>query len=200
MEPWKFGLVQIGLVYMGAFAGTLVGKLLGGYVVDASLIAWRAHWKQRGIESVYAEQRLWSLLVFLPMGIAGWLLYGYGIGERMHWPVSVVAGQGMTYAYFNIISAVVQTYLVEVEPHAGIYVVTFVNTIKFVFAFGVPFFLPNWVLPSTHAFETAYIVQMVVGVVLCLGTVSLALFLRQGALKSKPGQLALKVDLGRWGI
>lgn len=84
--PWQFDAVHIGLVYLGALAGTLVGKLLGGYVVDASLILWRDHWAKEGVDEAYAEQRLWSLLVFLPMGIAGWLCYGYGIGERMHWP------------------------------------------------------------------------------------------------------------------
>lgn len=73
--------MSIGAVYMGALIGAVIGKLLGGYLVDITLIAWR---KRK--QSVYPEQRLWALLLYLPLGITGLLCYGYGIGEKMRWP------------------------------------------------------------------------------------------------------------------
>lgn len=97
--------------------------------------------------------------------------------------VSVVAGQGLYYMYFNIVSSVLQTYVVEVEPYSAAIVICFMNFVKCVYAFGVPFFEPAWVLPSSSVFETSFIVQMVVTVVLSLLSVSLALFLRNGAFK-----------------
>jgi hypothetical protein len=196
--PWSFDSVKIGAVYMGALIGAVVGKLLGGYVVDVSLIRWR---NRSGL--IYPEQRLWALLAFLPFGIIGLLCYGYGIGQKMSWPVAVVVGQGFFYFFFNIVSSTTQTYVVEVEPYAANSVICFMNFVKCVYAFGAPFFITEWALPSGHAFEVSFIVQMVVNVVICLLVVSLATFLRNGVFKGKPQyhadgkrQLAMRVAIG----
>ncbi|PWN31541.1 MFS general substrate transporter [Meira miltonrushii] len=181
--PWKFGNVAIGGLYMSAFVGAIIGKLLGGYIVDSGLIMWRKN------RTAYAEQRLWALLIFLPFGIVGLLCYGFGIGQKMQWPVSIIPGQAASYLYFNIVSSVIQTYLVEVEPASATPVITFMNLVKCVFSFGVPFFVPAWALESNPStgFQTSFIIQMVVNVVLCFITVSLAIFLRNGLYKWQKG-------------
>lgn len=179
--PWNFENVAIGGLYMSAFVGAIIGKLLGGYIVDSGLIIWR----KNPSRPVYAEQRLWALLIFLPFGIVGLLCYGFGIGKKMHWPVAIIPGQAASYLYFNIVSSVVQTYLVEVEPASATPVITFMNLVKCVFSFGVPFFVPAWALESnpSNGFQISFIIQMVVNVVLCFFTVSLAFFLRNGLYK-----------------
>lgn len=80
--PYSFTPVQVGGVYMSALIGAVFGKLLGGYLVDFSLLKWRA------IPNavIYPEQRLWALPAFLPIGIVGLLCYGYGLGGKMAWP------------------------------------------------------------------------------------------------------------------
>lgn len=177
--PWHFGNVAIGGLYMSAFVGAIIGKLLGGYIVDSGLIIWRKN------RTPYAEQRLWALLIYLPFAIVGLLCYGFGIGKKMQWPIAIIPGQAASYLYFNIVSSVVQTYLVEVEPASATPVITFMNLVKCVFSFGIPFFVPAWALESNSptGFQTSFIIQMAVNVVLCFITVSLALFLRNGLYK-----------------
>lgn len=191
--PWHFGNVAIGGLYMSAFVGAIIGKILGGYTVDSMLIFWR----KNPSRPIYAEQRLWALLFYLPFGIVGLLCYGFGIGKKMDWPVAIIPGQAASYLYFNIVSSVVQTYLVEVEPASATPVITFMNLVKCVFSFGVPFFVPAWALESNPltGFQTSFIIQMVVNVVLCFITVSLAIFLRNGLYRWQRGEIELKSTL-----
>lgn len=86
LPPYSFDAVQIGGVYMSALIGAIFGKLLGGYIVDVSLLKWRARTNADGTPNrIYPEQRLWALLAFLPMGIIGLLCYAYGLADQMAW-------------------------------------------------------------------------------------------------------------------
>lgn len=197
--PYNFNPVQVGGVYMSALIGAIFGKLLGGYIVDVALLTWRSRVNADGTpNAVYAEQRLWSLLAFLPLGIVGLLCYGFGLGNKMSWPVAVIPGQAFYYTFFNIISSILQTYCVEIEPYSGVHLISFLNFVKCAWAFGISFYVPPWALPSAHSFYTSFVVQMVVIVVLIFLVVAMASVLRQGAIPRRGGRKALepRIHLG----
>lgn len=101
--------------------------------------------------------------------------------------VSVIPGQAFYYAYFNIISGVLQTYCVEIEPISGVHLISFLNFVKCAYAFSIPFYVPEWALPLGPKFYKSFIVQMIVVIVLVALVIGMAMVLRNGSIPRRNG-------------
>lgn len=112
--------------------------------------------------------------------------------------VSVIPGQAFYYCFFNIISGILQTYCVEIEPRAGIHLISFLNFVKCTWAFGIPFYVPVWALPSPHAFKTSFIIQMIIMIALIALVCLMASLLRHGSLPHRNGRkpIPVRFDIG----
>lgn len=80
-QPWKSGLT-----YISTIIGSLIAIFSGGRFSD--LVADRLTRKNNGIRT--PEMRLPALLVSLVTGPLACILYGVGLGKRLHWMCSVV--------------------------------------------------------------------------------------------------------------
>lgn len=90
-----------------------------------------------------------------------------------------------------------QTYCIEIEPLSGVHLISFLNFVKCAWAFGTPFFVPPWALPSAHAFKTSYVIQMVVVIILVALISVMAFFLRSGGIPRRNGKpISPRIHIG----
>ncbi|KAG7663035.1 uncharacterized protein J8A68_003462 [[Candida] subhashii] len=89
--PYNFSANGVGLTNLGAFGGSVIGMVCGGYVVDHSSI-WLAR-RNNGI--LEPEFRLYSMIIPTITNAGGLLAYGLGSYYEAHWAISVVIGQGL---------------------------------------------------------------------------------------------------------
>lgn len=119
------------------------------------------------------EYRLYTLLFATPLLLLGLLLFGLGLEHEKEWPMIIIGGVGVYYMGLNVLTGVVQTYMVDCDPQKAMGSIALFNFIKCVFAFAVPFFVPEWAF--TKGFKNAYVTQgvlvTVLGLALAIGLV-----------------------------
>ncbi|SNX85883.1 related to multidrug resistant protein [Melanopsichium pennsylvanicum] len=166
--PWNFTNVQVGLSFLAAAVGALIGKFAGGYVSDWTVNFFvRRNSSGSSLSKRVPEYRLWALLphtVFLTIGL---LLYGIGYAKEMAWPVEVIGGMGVYYVANSAAGGILQTYIIESYITKAVHGIAIFNFVKCVLAFSAPFFAPEW---AFEGFTKAYVVQAVVTAALTLVT------------------------------
>lgn len=121
------------------------------------------------------EYRLYTLFFATPLLLVGLLLFGLGLENQKEWPIIIIGGIGVYYVGLNILTGVVQTYMVDSYQTRAMGSIALFNFIKCVFAFAVPFFVPEWAF--TKGFKNAYVTQGVLVTVLGLAlTLSLVIW------------------------
>ncbi|CDW99245.1 hypothetical protein [Sporisorium scitamineum] len=83
--PWHFTNVQVGLSFIAAAVGALIGLFAGAYA-------------------------LLPHTVLLSIGL---VLYGIGYSNKMKWSVGVIGGIGIYYVCVAAAGAILQTYIIE---------------------------------------------------------------------------------------
>jgi MFS family permease len=106
--PYLFTPAQVGLMSLPPLIGNILGTVVGAPITDR-LILHLAR-KNKGIYE--PEMRLWLLLVFAPIFPAGMILFGYGLGLGMSWPV-VAMGLGLMGFAMTPIASVALSYLTD---------------------------------------------------------------------------------------
>lgn len=171
--PWLFTNVQVGLSFLAAAAGALIGKFAGGYVSD-----WTVNYFVRRNSNGSSEgkrvpeYRLWALLPHTVLLTLGLLLYGIGYAKKLSWPVEVIGGIGVYYISNAAAGGILQTYIIESYITKAVHGIALFNFVKCCLAFSVPFFVPEW---SFKGFTKAYVVQAVVTAALTLATLAVLL-------------------------
>lgn len=162
--PWHFTNVQVGLAFIAAAVGALIGKFAGGYVSD-----WTVDFfvRRSGSNARIPEYRLWALLPHVVLLTLGLLLYGIGYNNKLGWPVEVVGGIGVYYVSNSAAGGILQTYIIESYITKAVHGIALFNFVKCCLAFSAPFFVPEW---AFQGFTKAYVVQAVVTAALTLAT------------------------------
>lgn len=157
--PWHFTNVQVGLSFLAAAVGALIGKFAGGFVSDSTV----NFFVRRNSGSIdgprVPEYRLWALLPQVPLLVIGLLLYGIGYQKKLDWPVEVIGGIGVYYVANSAAGGILQTYIIETYFTKAVHGIALFNFVKCCLAFSAPFFVPEW---SFEGFTKAYVVQAAV--------------------------------------
>jgi MFS family permease len=106
--PYNFTPAQVGLMSLPPLIGNILGTAIGAPITDR-LILYLAR-RNKGIYE--PEMRLWLLLIFAPIFPAGIILFGYGLGLGMSWPV-VAMGSGLMGFAMTPIASVALSYLTD---------------------------------------------------------------------------------------
>ncbi|CBQ68484.1 related to multidrug resistant protein [Sporisorium reilianum SRZ2] len=166
--PWHFTNVQVGLAFIAAAVGALIGKFAGGYVSDWTVDFFvRRNSSSSNEGKRVPEYRLWALLPHTVLITVGLLLYGIGYNNKLGWPVEVIGGIGVYYVANSAAGGILQTYIIESYITQAVHGIALFNFVKCVLAFSAPFFVPEW---AFEGFTKAYVVQAVVTAALTLAT------------------------------
>lgn len=113
-EPYNFTTNQTGLTYLANVIGSTVGCFLGGSLSDvvAEFLARR----NKGIKE--PEHRLWLGIIPLLLHPAGFLLYGIGAAQKLHW-VALVFGIGFISATLPMGSLIALNYVIDCYKEAA---------------------------------------------------------------------------------
>lgn len=175
--PWQFTNVQVGLSFLAAAVGALIGKFAGGYVSDSTVNFLVRRNNSGSLEGKRVpEYRLWALLPHTILLTIGLLLYGIGYAKELSWPVEVIGGIGVYYVANSAAGGILQTYIIESYITKAVHGIALFNFVKCCLAFSAPFFVPEW---SFEGFTKAFVVQAVVTAALTL--VTLAVLIGFGA-------------------
>lgn len=168
--PWHFTNVQVGLTFLAAAVGAVIGKFAGGYVSDSTVnffVRRNSNGSDQGKR--VPEYRLWALLPHTVLLTVGLLLYGIGYAKEMAWPVEVIGGIGVYYVANSAAGGILQTYIIESYITQAVHGIALFNFVKCCLAFSAPFFVPEW---SFEGFTKAFVVQAVVTAALTLATLA----------------------------
>ncbi|SPC63137.1 related to multidrug resistant protein [Ustilago sp. UG-2017b] len=167
--PWTFTNVQVGLSFLAAAVGALIGKFAGGYLSDKTVdffVGRNSNGSNQGRR--VPEYRLWALLPHVILLTVGLLLYGIGYAKEMAWPVEVIGGISVYYVANSAAGGILQTYIIESYITKAVHGIALFNFVKCCLAFSAPFFVPEW---AFEGFTKAYVVQAVVTAALTLVTI-----------------------------
>ncbi|EST04472.1 Major facilitator superfamily [Kalmanozyma brasiliensis GHG001] len=165
--PWLFTNVQVGLAFLAAAVGALIGKFAGGYISDKTVDFFVRRHSGSSDGKRVPEYRLWALLPHVVLLTIGLLLYGIGYAKELSWPVEVIGGIGVYYVANSAAGGILQTYIIESYITKAVHGIALFNFVKCVLAFSAPFFVPEW---AFEGFTKSYVVQAVVTAVLTLVT------------------------------
>lgn len=125
--PYNFTANAIGLTYLAAVIGATVGCFLSGWFSD--IVSERLARRNHGIKE--PEHRLWVALIPLALHPLGFLLYGIGATEQIHW-VGLAFGIGLIALCLPMGSNIGLTYVIdsykEVAGEAVVTVILIRNT------------------------------------------------------------------------
>ncbi|OKL61002.1 hypothetical protein UA08_03674 [Talaromyces atroroseus] len=141
--PYNFSSSGIGLIGLAPFVGVTIGSFIVGEVSDR----WIVHLARRNNGIYEPETRLWLIIPFLPLVLAGSLLFGYSIDKGLPWPL-VAVGNGLASAGVATVQTVILTYLSDSYYDVigdALVGVTFVrNSVSTIFVFALdPWFAVN---------------------------------------------------------
>jgi len=160
-ESW-----QVGLCFLGAILGSLLGIPAGGHLGDKW--ADRATQRNKGVRD--PEMRLPSMIPCLFTAPLGLVLYGVGIERRLHWMCPTI---GLGLLNFGIVQGtnVCLVYVIDAyRPVAG-EITLAVMGFKSVFGFLLSFYTNTWVRQSGYL--DAYGTMAAISAVVLLGWIPL---------------------------
>jgi MFS family permease len=134
--PYRFSSSIVGLSYISPLIGSLLGALWGGWVGDKVAIYLAR--RNGGVRE--AEHRLWVLILSAIIGASGFILWGVGAANEVHWSGPVV-GCGMVEFAIVVGASVSLAYGIdcfkEIAGESIILIIVIRNTIGFGFSYGI---------------------------------------------------------------
>ncbi|KAK3672333.1 hypothetical protein LTR78_007873 [Recurvomyces mirabilis] len=158
-----------GLINIPGLIGNLVGGLIGGYCVD-KYCDWRSK-KNNGV--FQPETRLHLLLLPAIVVPAGSLLFGYGVGDRLHW-TAIFFGYGMATVGLTAVPVATFAYFGDCYLPVNADALLLVNGLKNIFAFGFLYGILPWITQTGYI--NAFGTQAGIYVAVMLFTIPLVIF------------------------
>ncbi|KAH8819297.1 major facilitator superfamily domain-containing protein [Xylogone sp. PMI_703] len=137
--PYNFGLGAVGLINASAMIGHLVGAIGGGWLSD-KYVKWRAERKNGVFEP---ESRLTLILPLAICVVVGMLMFGFGAGQQLGWPVIFVSF-GFTSVGLTGIAGITMNYAMECYYPVSSECLEVINSLKNVVAFGFVYATVPW--------------------------------------------------------
>ncbi|KAJ4146802.1 hypothetical protein NW765_016726 [Fusarium oxysporum] len=139
--PYNFSVAQVGLTNLSSFVGTFIATALAGLMVDGL-----ATFMARRNEGIYEpEFRLPILALLTTLGGSGFFGYGQSLANAEPWPIPVIVCLGMVNlgVQFGIVGVV--SYVVDSHRREAVEAYAMMSFTKNVFAFGMSFYMNDWV-------------------------------------------------------
>lgn len=108
--PYNFSTTATGLMFLSALIGSVFGYLTG--VFADTVVVFLAR-RNGGVKE--PEMRLWTLCISFVYAGAGYLLYGWGAEEGLHW-VAVAFGLGCMIAHQVSACSIATAYAMDSFP------------------------------------------------------------------------------------
>ncbi|KAJ5657118.1 uncharacterized protein N7484_000767 [Penicillium longicatenatum] len=140
-EVYNFGAIQQGLFFLGSLVGVALGERLAGPGSDWTMNRERRLAAKTG-RSARLESRLYVGVPGLVFSVVGVLIFGFTLKHRTHW-IGPCLGHGIASFGLQLVTTPFKTYCVDsYTAHSGS-VLQFINVVRQVIAFTVPFWSPN---------------------------------------------------------
>ena len=140
-ELYAFGPIPQGLFFIGPLVGVVLGELLAGPGSD-----WAMNRERRQAAGVghgeHLESRLWVGLPGYVMAIVGVIIFGVTLKTHQHW-IAPCIGYAISNFGLQMTTTPLKTYCVDCHPSHSGSVLQFINVIRQVTSFTVPFWSPN---------------------------------------------------------
>ena len=140
-ELYAFGPIPQGLFFIGPLVGVVLGELLAGPGSD-----WAMNRERRQAAGVghgeHLESRLWVGLPGYVMAIVGVIIFGVTLKTHQHW-IAPCIGYAISNFGLQMTTTPLKTYCVDCYPSHSGSVLQFINVIRQVTSFTVPFWSPN---------------------------------------------------------
>jgi len=140
-QKYELNEQQIGLQFVGAVVGAVLGELVAGKGSDL-YVAWRT---KRANGERQPEMRLPFALPGFILAAVGIIVFGVQLQntEAGHWNVTPVIGVAVAIAGLQLVTTVVYAYSIESQPaDRAPRVAPFVAFFRQLYAFTAPFYLP----------------------------------------------------------
>ncbi|RYP29686.1 hypothetical protein DL767_006638 [Monosporascus sp. MG133] len=144
-EAYQFEAWQSGLCFIAAVIGAMTGAFFGGRFSD--MVADFLTQRNGGVRE--PEMRLPAMMICLVTAPLSLLLYGVGIGQRLHWMVPTL---GLAFLNFSIVQGTNVTLVYAIDayrPVAGEITVTQL-AFKSAFGFLLSFYTNPWIAESGY--------------------------------------------------
>lgn len=172
---YNFDAIQQGLFFIGPLLGVVFGELLAGRGSDWAMNRER----QLAINTnrqPRLESRLWVGFPGYVLAMAGVLIFGFTLQNRTHW-IGPCLGYAISNFGLQLVTTPLKTYCVDCyTAHSGS-IFQFINIVRQIIAFSVPFWSPN--LSEALGYDLGYGIEAIILAVFSLA--SLLVFWRGAA-------------------
>ncbi|ETN46496.1 uncharacterized protein HMPREF1541_00681 [Cyphellophora europaea CBS 101466] len=139
--PYNFTVSQVGATNLSSFVASVIGTLIAGPTIDG--IVKRMSKRNKGIfEPEFRLPIMCTYLVFTATGFFGW---GQSAYAQEPWPVSVVVCMGLINLGVQLGTTGVVAYVVDCHREQAGEAFAAMNFVKNMFAFGMTFYINNWI-------------------------------------------------------
>ncbi|KAF9691662.1 hypothetical protein EKO04_010187 [Ascochyta lentis] len=141
--PYNFSSSGVGLMEIAAIIGFLFSCFTGRFLADVITAA--VICREKG--NVYPEQRLFAMLLFSFIALAGCILVAFACSQKLHW-AAIAVGFGMVSFGTIYVPNIAITYVVECYPNVLGECLVSINVFKNLVAFVFLFTAVDWVALS----------------------------------------------------
>ncbi|CEJ59634.1 hypothetical protein PMG11_08251 [Penicillium brasilianum] len=139
--PYNFSVVGVGATNLSAFVASVLGTLAAGPLIDG--LVTRMSKMNRGIFE--PEFRLPIMVTYLLFTSTGFFAWGQSSYAQDPWPVPVVVCLGLINFGVQLGTTGVVTYVVDCHREKAGEAFAAMNFIKNLFAFGLSFYINDWI-------------------------------------------------------
>ncbi|KAJ5833660.1 hypothetical protein N7474_001971 [Penicillium riverlandense] len=163
---YNFDAVQQGLFFIGPLLGVVFGELLAGTGSD-----WAMNRERRLAVSTNRparlESRLWVGIPGHVLSVVGILIFGITLQNRTHW-IGPCLGYAISNFGLQLVTTPLKTYCVDCyTAHSGS-VLQFMNVVRQVISFTVPFWSPN--LNENLGYDLGFGIEAIILVIFYLAS------------------------------
>ncbi|PVH77484.1 MFS general substrate transporter [Cadophora sp. DSE1049] len=138
--PYLFDGIQVGLVYLSAFAWVLITSCLAGPLSD--FLAKKLSRKNNGIYE--PEFRLWVVILYLFFGTMGFVGFGLSVAAGDHWfGFTMFMGMINGASIFGNVTFI--AYVVDSHPFVASESLITLNIVKSVIVYAFTWFINDWI-------------------------------------------------------
>lgn len=143
--PFHFTVIQAGLTFFSGLIGAFTGEVFAGPVID--YLTKRSIKLGRPWEPELRFRAIWPSLFMMPVGL---IIFGTTLQFTKVWAAPLI-GNGIYIFGVQIMTTVVQTYIMECYPEQAMEAALVLNFFRNILSFIPPFFLNKWIVRAGAA-------------------------------------------------
>ncbi|TVY82324.1 putative MFS-type transporter [Lachnellula suecica] len=142
--PYNFSVLEVGLTNLSSFVASIIGTLIAGPLIDGMV---RKLSKRNG-GTFEPEFRLPIMVTYLIFTATGFFAWGQSAKAQDPWEIPVIVCLGLINFGIQLGTTGVVSYVVDCHRDKAGEAFAVMNFVKNGFAFGLTFYINNWVATS----------------------------------------------------